>query len=403
VPIDPTTIVPLLSEEEGPALDFKREQYRFHDGSDDDKSELLKDILAFVNAWRRTDAYILIGVAERRGGAAAVVGITEHLADGELQQFVNSKTDRPVIFSYRTAEIDGAQIGVVHIPVQDRPAFLKKKFGKVQASAVYVRRGSATAIAKPDEVFRMGLTVPTVALEVPEINIRFANIATRTFIDGIQIQSMILDAGDPRQLPDFHQGQATEELNARMGLRNNLAYWRELAWFAIAQNAYRPIHLAITNRSGVVAVDVRAELSVSNTNARLLDARDYPIERPKPVLTSNNNEASATQTSSIRVTNLADQYLVEIAVGKIQPQATVWLNDPFYIGSESSGEIRLGGVVTADNLPAPQQAALVLQCRTQHRQFTFEDVQKLEQERFMTQEGRAIAEGFKILRQKRGG
>ena len=35
--------------EEGPTLDFKREQYRFDKASDEDKSELLKDILAFAN------------------------------------------------------------------------------------------------------------------------------------------------------------------------------------------------------------------------------------------------------------------------------------------------------------------------------------------------------------------
>jgi hypothetical protein len=43
----------LLYEEESPTLDFKREQYRFSKASDDEKSELLKDILGFANAWRR--------------------------------------------------------------------------------------------------------------------------------------------------------------------------------------------------------------------------------------------------------------------------------------------------------------------------------------------------------------
>ena len=39
-----------------------------------DRAELLKDILAFANAWRDTDAYILIGVEEVRGTKANVVG-----------------------------------------------------------------------------------------------------------------------------------------------------------------------------------------------------------------------------------------------------------------------------------------------------------------------------------------
>jgi predicted HTH transcriptional regulator len=52
----------LLSEDEGTALDFKRDQYPFEDATDEQKSEFLKDILAFANAWRRSNAYILIGV-----------------------------------------------------------------------------------------------------------------------------------------------------------------------------------------------------------------------------------------------------------------------------------------------------------------------------------------------------
>ncbi len=59
----------LLNEDEGAALDFKRSQYPFEEVDNDAKSELLKDILAFANAWRRATAYVLIGVDEVKGGA----------------------------------------------------------------------------------------------------------------------------------------------------------------------------------------------------------------------------------------------------------------------------------------------------------------------------------------------
>jgi hypothetical protein len=64
----------LLSEEEGSALDFKREQYRFARATDEAKSEVLKDLLGFANAWRRSEAFILIGVEDVRGGRGNVVG-----------------------------------------------------------------------------------------------------------------------------------------------------------------------------------------------------------------------------------------------------------------------------------------------------------------------------------------
>jgi hypothetical protein len=49
----------LLYESEGDALDFKRDQYPFVGATDEQKSDLLKDILAFANSWRRTDAFAL--------------------------------------------------------------------------------------------------------------------------------------------------------------------------------------------------------------------------------------------------------------------------------------------------------------------------------------------------------
>jgi len=83
-------IEPLLYEDESTTLDFKREQYKFIGTTNEEKSELLKDILSFVNAWRRSDAFILIGVDETIEDKATVLGITDNIDDASLQQFVNT-------------------------------------------------------------------------------------------------------------------------------------------------------------------------------------------------------------------------------------------------------------------------------------------------------------------------
>lgn len=64
--MDDILLEQLLNEDESSSLDFKRDQYSFDRASAQQKSELLKDILAFTNAWRRTSAYILVGVDEIR-------------------------------------------------------------------------------------------------------------------------------------------------------------------------------------------------------------------------------------------------------------------------------------------------------------------------------------------------
>lgn len=144
----------LLSQPEGPTLDFKREQYRFDGASDGDKSELLKDVLSFANAPRHATAYIVIGVRELQA-QNEVTGVHEHLDDAKLQQFVNTKTQRPVTFSYRPIAFRGIALGIISIPVQTAPFFIRNDFGRLKKGTVYVRQGSSTAVADPDEIIRI--------------------------------------------------------------------------------------------------------------------------------------------------------------------------------------------------------------------------------------------------------
>lgn len=122
----------LLHHAEGATLDFKRSQYLFNKASKSDKSELLKDILAFANTKREMPAYILIGVEEVKGGRSKVIGVQTHLDDADLHQFVNSKAQRSVEFSYQPFRTGCVEIGVIEIPVQEkRPIYIEKKFGKL--------------------------------------------------------------------------------------------------------------------------------------------------------------------------------------------------------------------------------------------------------------------------------
>ena len=144
----------------GQTLDFKREQYPFEKETAEVKSELLKDILAMVNTHRYRTAYILVGVEEVRGGGSNVVGVDRHWEDASLHQFVNNKTNRLAEFSYFPFGVDGKSIGVFSIPIQRRPVYLRAKFGKLNLNTVYVRDGSSTREATPDEIADMGRTNP---------------------------------------------------------------------------------------------------------------------------------------------------------------------------------------------------------------------------------------------------
>jgi hypothetical protein len=164
----------LLHLDEGVTLDFKCEQYRFAQSTEEDKSEIVKDILGFANAYRRSAAHILIGVKEVRGGRSIVKGLQTHLDDHALQQFMKSLTNQPVRFHYEAVAIEGRQVGIIQIDQQTRPIYLKKDYGKLAKERVYVRRGSSTDPTRPatlEEIaqMRMDDAIPPVYLLIPKV------------------------------------------------------------------------------------------------------------------------------------------------------------------------------------------------------------------------------------------
>jgi len=166
----------LIRKSECDTLDFK-EQYHFAGRTDDEKSELLKDILAFANAWKETDAYILVGVSEKNRRADTLVGVNAHLPDNDLQEFVNKKTNRPVTFSVESLKFRGVELDAIRIDrSQNRPIFITKPFGKLQRQVVYIRRGSSTDIADPSEIAEMGKAAVS-SSQAPSASLEMAAIA----------------------------------------------------------------------------------------------------------------------------------------------------------------------------------------------------------------------------------
>ena len=50
--------------------------------------------------------------------------VEDQLDDASVQQFVNSKTNRPVVFSCFPFGVDDKKIGVISIPVRSGPSTL---------------------------------------------------------------------------------------------------------------------------------------------------------------------------------------------------------------------------------------------------------------------------------------
>ena len=364
--------------EEGVSLDFKQKQYAFERAGKEAKSELLKDILAFVNASRRCDAYILIGVKENRGGRSTVLGVQEQIDDAKLQQFVNSKTQLPVTFSYREASHDGLPIGVIHIPVQTRPVYAKENYGKVEKEAVYIRRGSSTDVAKPEEIMRMrpstvGATgQPTVRLHLVERSTG-KPLGDRVVVEG----STWLDVPPREKIPDYHLGDPVEIGMVIFVQFANSEFYRELAVYLQSKDCFRA-SLELENSGESVIHDAKLAIELADPDRvyEMLSSEDRPRRpernakkplNPDPVVTGMGR-------GDVSVRREGGVWKVECRFGKIQPRARVRLYEDLLIGSRSAGEVEIRGRVYGDNIGTPIPVSFVLDFSSGFRGLTVRDI-----------------------------
>ncbi len=372
----------LLHEEESSTLDFKRDQYPFVGATDGQKAELLKDILAFANAWRRTDAHILIGVDEVRGGASTVVGVSEHLNDADLQQFVNSKVNRPITFSYTAVELHGAQIGVIKIPLQKRPFYLQRAYAGLGASVVYLRRGSSTAIATPDEVSEMGQDNQGLTARTPLLTAFFVAGKHDEVIEK-HLSINVLNAKIPEKsdfpqygLDFFHAGKGVKI--AHMSPYTNHDFYFEYAQYFQKVQRIRAIKLSVKNEGNAVAKDVKLVLKFPATPIGLIvyHADNLP-EKPAPdTLSKSLYRTHNIGKNDISVKTSTHGTTVTCNLGKIQAMDSAQTTDLLCVGSHSSMSVACTAEIFSDDLDAPITEQLELSVTVNEKAYSAEDFTK---------------------------
>lgn len=360
----------LLYEEESPTLDFKRKQYLFEGASDAEKSELLKDILAFANAWRRTDAFIYLGAEEVKGGRSTVVGILEHIDDAKLQQFVNSKTNRPIDFSYVSIEKDGLQVALIYIPVQQRPTYLLKDYGRLQRSTVYVRRGSSTDTASPDEIARMGMASIASPERAPKLSAFLVAGAHGEIIDkSITVNTANVEIPDASEFPLY----GVQYRDAGLGFRiaplsdmYNHDYHSEYAnWYKTIQR-FKGVHLCVKNTGSSVARDVKVVITIKKANADIEVCEQDDLPRKPSTMThglSPHMMRGVTDRPDILCKPTLDGWRVVSEMGKVQAMETVISRDLLCVGANKPIDILMTVEIFSDDLshPVTEQLSLRLE------------------------------------------
>ncbi|MFQ3245247.1 MAG: hypothetical protein ACI9SP_001894 [Arenicella sp.] len=323
---------------------------------------MLKDILAFANAWRRSEAYIVIGAREVKGDIAEITGIAEDIDDAQLQQFVNGKVNLPIEFSYQTSQIDGQKVALITIAIQSRPVYLKKKFGKVLANTVYLRRGSSTAIASPEEIAKMGASDSGDSLKAPIISAFFVS-GEHDELRSSEHKDNILVAQIP-PLSDFpsysseknNQSYSYAILQSSIN-RDNSDYYAEFAKYF--QQTFRTsfMKFGIENSGNKIANGVRAVIEFKElpTETEVI----YPGQLPKhPAKQENsffmNPHLDLHQhTYKTDISRTSTGYRVEIDFGKVQAKDSQICDESLCLLMTKSLQTKIQIKIFSDDLPEP--------------------------------------------------
>jgi len=383
----------LLHEEESTSLDFKSEAYKFSGANEFQKSELLKDILAFANAWRRSTAYILLGVKEVKGGRSIPVGITDELDDAQLQEFINKKTQRPLTFAYKTYTVDNLKIGVIEIPTQQRPLYITKDYGKLRRNIVPIRIGSSTSEASPDDVIKMAQAERKKHIELPNLEVLLADIENETLLGHeVTITPTILDMSRYDEIADFKDPEP--EFDNPLGIlvpayisnplrevaREN--YYRELAFFEYMHEKARYISFAITNPSNVSVSDVTVNITINKNEDKFSiftpsklperpNSHDSIIYNTPHIMHSNLTERLHPKDNTFKLEELETAFRVTLTFRKIQPKQTIFCEKKLCLDSSGDYQASADTVIYADNLATPIKASLSITCKTRHKTKSF--------------------------------
>lgn len=390
--MNPPDITTLLNMSESDALDFKSGQYKFwNPATDDEKSELLKDIIAFANSFKTGDAFIVIGVTEKNQRKDQVVGVRAHLKDNEVQQFVNAKTNRRIAFLVHSTTAEGQPIDIIQIAQkQERPICLTKTFGKVKANEVWVRVGSSSATATPDQIAAMARADQNAILGETRITLEWAQPKTRTHLGSeVTLTGARLVTPPPanpnpkpiRSMPfertlaqlssleQFMLPAQPVSFSANFGpSADELLRYHQLRALAC------PIRIWLKNLGAKNAANVNVKIVLPKVDGLMLyDEWTFP-KKPRGEFEFFSN--ASLMPVHTHVNETASEWIIEVSAKTIQPQDEFWSSDDIYIAATSNQTLDAAATIFADDLAKPIEVALKIHTKIIEREFSAADFEE---------------------------
>jgi hypothetical protein len=285
-----------------------------------------------------------------------------------VQLFLNSKTSRPVDFSYGTAHYRGMQIGVIRIPVQERPTYSKKTYGIVQSDVVYLRRGSSTARARPDEIAQMALAQADRDQSRPDLSPLIASgVDWSTLNTTVAFETIYLAHPNIQSLPDYAPPRSADSfgvISATLAKWPNADFYRQQAHYLRSREMLRPIRFAVRNSGKSVASNVKVVFDFRDEvhACKFVLGDDFPgvPQREHNFADRFPQLLAGRKASDIAVTKKTHGWEIVATLDRIQAKDTKLTSDQLFIGLAASQTVALTARIFADELTDPVTAGLSL-------------------------------------------
>lgn len=365
----------LLYEEASDVLIFRPHEYKFDGALDLEKGELLRDIVSAANAWRRTDTYILVGVEGVKEGRNRILGVITHLDEKKIQEFVNAKLHKPIRFYYKTLTVERKKIAMIHIPLQQRPFYLKEDFANFKKYVIYVRRGNDIGEADTDEAARIKECDLDQGESDISFQVEFAHAEKgKTLGDYLNLKTFSIGIPPLDSLPDFDfkADVAPADHGYAFGIppRSNRHFYRELAVHLQRIGAVSQIDFCITNTGSETARDVQLEINIEDPEKEFFCLEEFEVpHRPdKNAGQSSIKPLFHPISDSIRVKWRSPFWMIQLRFRDIPAGKTVFSNSGLYIGGTSNVKVDMVVLLKARDLSRPLHFTLIIDIETQKRQ-----------------------------------
>ena len=391
----------LLKREESAKLDFKL-VVGFNGGTEHQRGELLKDLIAMANTERGEPAYLIYGVKKEPTKPPRIEGLRDNdiIDTANLTQFVSSNVNRPIGFVMVRHSVEEKTLIALVITPDGEIRYATKKVGNTSKNIAYRRDNDATAQMTPDDIARHAVwrNRPKLTLNIVAVNngsppVEIRDISLRRLIRSDEYLEAL--ASRVRSARNISPNKTTAAVEALMETPEQRAAQEALAsllpkvpeafekLFSEDNEKKREImlkrftymrdiallqkvHVVVLNTGKCLASQCHVHLVIPNPNGTVLFETEgtLPQEPPSwppggPMFRAFRLQGGTGPTNLVRMTAEKGEYAIALSLGNIQA-GNHSVSEGFYIGASAAQSLAIRYTIFFDEPGGPQHGEIPL-------------------------------------------